>query len=243
MSTGWQRSGRWPLDDLGAEPDSATDHTRRTQVMLYEAVRMRPPGHVDVEQDAEGGGCVHVVRPAVEPDQGGCRVGEVEEGDWRLLGRSLLQSSAGPLRRDGYVQVWRGAWPACRRLGPAGGGAAELERCRAVVGSGCRLRKGEGAALVFAVVLSRGAGSALTVDCATSDGNSAKAVGGGGARRLARRGRETLTLKSWNASSGQITDAGGERNDRERRPAAACAAGAPRPGGGAARGRARGGAA
>ena len=82
------------LDDLGAERDAATDYTRRTLLMLYEA-----------RHDA---GRRTVWRSNKTPDEvgvfmgdarlssriaGRCRVVELEGPDWRLADRASLQSA------------------------------------------------------------------------------------------------------------------------------------------------------
>ena len=91
-------------------------------------------------------------------------------------------------------------------------------------GLGLRGEEGQGPGAGVRVVLSRAAGSAVTVDYATSDG-SAQTGRGGVLDDSHDEGEQILTLRLSNASSGRITDAGGERNDREQRPAAAGTAG------------------
>ena len=103
---------------------------------------------------------------------------------------------------------------------PAGRQAGELEPLRAVVGSGCRLRKGQGRGTGTRVALSRTAAAGLTVNYAKSDG-SAKTVELACSMSRTTRARRPLTLKLSNASSSRTTDAGGERNERAQRPAAA----------------------
>ena len=148
-------------------------------------------------------------------------------------------SRAHPHRR-GAEAASAGGDGACART--AGRRAGELERCAPVMGSGRRLRKGQGPGVGVRGGAEPRRGSALTMGYATV-GRQREDGRGGVLEDSHDEGEETLTLKLSNVSSGRITDAGDERNDREQRPAAAGAVGGPRPGRGGAPSRARGGAA
>ena len=120
-----------------------------------------------------------------------------------------------------------------------------------------RVDEAAGALLTFAVTLSRAASGTVTVDFATADGSAQAGVDYTAARDtltfqagespqtvnvtvlddLHDEGEETLTLS--NASGGRLTDDEATGTIVKHGPAAAGAAGAVRPGGGGARGRAR----
>ncbi len=93
------------LDDLGAERDAATDYTRRTLLMLYEArhdagrrtvwTSNKTPGEVGAFMGDDR---------LASRIAGRCRVVELTGRDWRLAGRgsSPAERVAGiePGRRD-----------------------------------------------------------------------------------------------------------------------------------------------
>ena len=126
-----------------------------------------------------------------------------------------------------------------------------------------RVEEGDGVALAFAVTLSRAASAALTVDYATADGSAhagddyraasgtLKFAAGESSQTIEvavlddahDEGEETLTLTAVQPLGGPAGRRRGHRDDREPRSDAAGAAGAVRADGGAARGRARRGAA
>ena len=88
------------LDDLGAERDAATDYTRRTLLMLYEA--RHDAGRRTVWTSNKSPGEIGAFMGDDRLSSriaGRCRVVELEGRDWRLLGRG----SHGPAEREPAV--------------------------------------------------------------------------------------------------------------------------------------------
>ena len=122
-----------------------------------------------------------------------------------------------------------------------------------------RVDEAAGALLAFAVTLSRAASGTVTVDFATADGSAQAGVDYTAARDtltfqagespqtvnvtvlddLHDEGEETLTAVAVERLGRPADGRRGDRDDRQHGPVAAGAAGAVRPGGGGARGRAR----
>ena len=83
------------LDDLGAERDAATDYTRRTLLMLYEA--RHDAGRRTVWTSNKTPGQIGAFMGDDRLSSriaGRCRVVELEGRDWRLSGRSWNRSAA-----------------------------------------------------------------------------------------------------------------------------------------------------
>ena len=94
------------LDDLGAERDAATDYTRRTLLMLYEA--RHDAGRRTVwtsnKTPSEVGAFMGDDRLSSRI-AGRCRVVELEGRDWRLAGRAWRQAERDPVSGERAAPV------------------------------------------------------------------------------------------------------------------------------------------
>ena len=136
------------LDDLGAERDAATDYTRRTLLMLYEA--RHDAGHRTIWTSNKTPGEVGAVMGddrLASRIAGRCRVVELEGRDWRLSSRRAHASAAresaaagelaqGQRRRERVMERTRG-WAGCRTGGRRARGVREGVWC---VSAACSVR-------------------------------------------------------------------------------------------------------